>query len=263
MLWNLPPDPRDGNVGLRFLSAAPIAADLYRDIEKRYGCRVVTMYGLTEAFPIAYKAVSDEGVPGTSGRVNPAFDVRILDQKGEALPAGSVGEIACRALRTHAMSEGYVSPVSGGNGLRVDPHPDWFRTGDVGFVDEDQNLTYVDRAKDSLRRRGENVSSVEVEQTVMRHPAVLEAAAVGIASALGEDDILVVVTVRPGASLEYAELLDYCSTRMPYFCVPRYLELVDELPKNVIGRVRKDVLRSRGLTKGAWDREAHGYVLSR
>jgi crotonobetaine/carnitine-CoA ligase len=263
MLWNLPPDPRDGNVGLRFLSAAPIAADLYRDIEKRYGCRVVTMYGLTEAFPIAYKAVSDEGVPGTSGRVNPAFDVRILDQKGEALPAGSVGEIACRALRTHAMSEGYVSAVSGGNGLRVDPHPDWFRTGDVGFLDEDQNLTYVDRAKDSLRRRGENVSSVEVEQTVMRHPAVLEAAAVGIGSALGEDDILVVVTVRPGASLEYDELLDFCSTRMPYFCVPRYLELVDELPKNVIGRVRKDVLRSRGLTKGAWDREAHGYVLSR
>jgi crotonobetaine/carnitine-CoA ligase len=263
MLWNLPPDPRDGNVGLRFLSAAPIAADLYRDIEKRYGCRVVTMYGLTEAFPIAYKAVSDEGVPGTSGRVNPAFDVRILDQQGEALPAGSVGEIACRARTTHAMSEGYVSPVSGGIGLRVDPHPDWFRTGDVGFLDEDQNLTYVDRAKDSLRRRGENVSSVEVEQTVMRHPAVLEAAAVGIPSALGEDDILVVVTVRPGAGLEYTELLDFCSTRMPYFCVPRYLEVVDEIPKNVIGRVRKDVLRSRGLTQGAWDREADGYVLSR
>jgi carnitine-CoA ligase len=263
MLWNLPPDPGDGTVGLRFLSAAPIAADLYRDIEKRYGCRVVTMYGLTEAFPIAYKAVSDEGVPGTSGRVNPAFDVRILDQQGEALPVGSVGEIACRARTTHAMSEGYVSPVSGGNGLRVDPHPEWFRTGDVGFLDEDQNLTYVDRAKDSLRRRGENVSSVEVEQTVMRFPAVLEAAAVGIPSELGEDDILVVVTVRQGASMEYTELLDFCSTRMPYFCVPRYLEVLDEIPKNVIGRVRKDVLRSRGLTRGAWDREAHGYVLSR
>jgi crotonobetaine/carnitine-CoA ligase len=153
--------------------------------------------------------------------------------------------------------------VSGGNGLRVDPHPEWFRTGDVGFLGEDQNLTYVDRAKDSLRRRGENVSSVEVEQTVMRHPAVLEAAAVGIPSELGEDDILVVVTVRQGASLEYTELLDFCSTRMPYFCVPRYLEVLDAIPKNVIGRVRKDVLRSRGLTQGAWDREAHGYVLSR
>jgi len=92
---------------------------------------------------------------------------------------------------------------------------------------------------------------------------VLEAAAVGVPSDLGEDDILVVVTLRPDEVIEYAELLDFCSARMPYFCVPRYLEVVDEIPKNVIGRVCKDVLRSRGLGEGAWDREAHGYVLSR
>ena len=98
---------------------------------------------------------------------------------------------------------------------------------------------------------------------MMRHPAVLEAAAVGVPSDLGEDDILVVVTLRPGAVVEYSELLDFCSARMPYFCVPRYLEVLDEIPKNVIGRVRKDVLRSRGLGVGAWDREAHGYMLSR
>ena len=130
-------------------------------------------------------------------------------------------------------------------------------------MDETGNLTYVDRVKDSLRRRGENVSSVEVEQTVMGHPAVLEAAAVGIPSDLGEDDILVVVALQAGATVDFAELLDFCSARMPYFCVPRYLEVLDEIPKNVIGRVRKDVLRSRGLGVDAWDREAHGYVLSR
>ena len=124
-------------------------------------------------------------------------------------------------------------------------------------------MTYVDRVKDSLRRRGENISSVEVEQTVMRHPAVLEAAAVGIPSDLGEDDILVVVTLRPGADMKHGELLDFCSARMPYFCVPRYLEVLGEIPKNVVGRVRKDVLRSRGLGVGAWDREVNGYVLSR
>jgi carnitine-CoA ligase len=263
MLWNLPPDPRDAAIGLRFLSAAPIATDMYRSIEKRYRCRIVTMYGMTEAFPIAYKAVSDEGKPGTSGRVNPAFDVRIVDEKGQPLPTGQVGEITCRARTVHAMSEGYVSSVSGGRGLAVDPHPDWFRTGDLGALDADDNLTYIDRVKDSLRRRGENVSSVEVEQTVMRHPDVLEAAAIGIPSELGEDDILVVVTLRPGATVDFAELLDFCSARMPYFCVPRYLEVLDEIPKNVIGRVRKDVLRSRGLGADAWDREAHGYVLSR
>lgn len=268
MLWNLPPASRDAEIGLRFLSAAPIGADVYRDIEERYRCRIVTMYGMTEAFPIAYKSVSDDGVPGTSGRVNPSFDVRIVDPDGHPLPPGQVGEITCRPLTAHAMSTGYVSPpgsdgVGGGHGLSVEAHPEWFGTGDLGMLDVDGNLTYVDRVKDSLRRRGENVSSVEVEQTVARHPAISEAAAVGVPSDLGEDDILVLVTLRPGADLDYAELLDFCSSRMPYFCVPRYLEVLDEIPKNVIGRVRKDVLRDRGLGDGAWDREAHGYVLSR
>jgi carnitine-CoA ligase len=263
MLWNLPPDPRDAEIGLRFISAAPIAAEMYRAIEARYRCRVVTMYGMTEAFPIAYKAVSEEGKPGTSGQVNPRFEVRIVDLHDEPVPEGMVGEIACRARSPHAMSEGYVASASGGPPLQVEPHPEWFHTGDLGMLDSDGNLTYVDRVKDSLRRRGENVSSVEVEQTVMRHPAVAEAAAVGVPSDLGEDDILVVVTLRPGAALDHAELLDFCSARMPYFCVPRYLEVLDEIPKNVIGRVRKDVLRNRGLGDAAWDREAHGYVLSR
>ncbi|MDM3975034.1 AMP-binding protein [Mycobacterium marseillense] len=258
MLQNLPADTRDAQLPLRFISAAPIDATSYRDIEKRYGCRIVTMYGLTEAFPIALKAVADEGVPGTSGRPNPDFDVRIIDERGVPLPPGAVGEIACRPKRSHVMSEGYV-----GQGGRVDPHPEWFRTGDLGRLDADQNLTYVDRVKDSLRRRGENVSSVEVETVVMRHPAVAEAAAVGVPSELGEDDILVVVTLRPGATLECAELLDFCAARMPYFCVPRYVETVDELPKNVIGRIRKDVLRKTGVNPGAWDREKEGYIVAR
>jgi crotonobetaine/carnitine-CoA ligase len=263
MLWNQPRDARDAELPLRFISAAPIAADLYRQIEARYNCRVVTMYGLTEAFPIAVKAVSDEGVPGTSGRVNPAFDVRIVDGRDRPLAPGSVGEIVCRPRFSHVMSEGYVSAISAEPGIRVDKHPEWFHTGDLGRLDANHDLTYVDRVTDSLRRRGENVSSVEIETTIMRHPAVLEAAAVGIPSELGEDDILVVVTLRPDATLDHAELLDFCSARMPYFCVPRYVEAVEELPKNIIGRVRKDVLRSRGLGSGAWDREAHGYVLSR
>ena len=258
MLQNLPADPRDAELPLRFISAAPIDANSYRDIEKRYGCRIVTMYGMTEAFPIAVKSVADDGVPGTSGRPNPDFDVRIVDGHGNPLPPGTVGEIACRAKHPHVTSEGYV-----GQGLRIDPHPEWFRTGDLGRLDADQNLTYVDRVKDSLRRRGENVSSVEVETVVMRHPAVAEAAAVGVPSELGEDDILLIVTLRPGATLDCAELLDFCADRMPYFCVPRFVETVNELPKNVIGRIRKDLLRSRGLQPGAWDREEEGYIVAR
>ena len=145
------------------------------------------------------------------------------------------------------MSEGYVRRRLGRHRASGStPHPEWFHTGDLGKLDDDGNLTYVDRVKDSLRRRGENVSSVEIETTVMQHPAVLEAAAVGIPSELGEDDILVVVTLQPGAALDHVELLDFCAARMPYFCVPRYLEVLDEIPKNVIGRVRKDMLRDKG-----------------
>jgi crotonobetaine/carnitine-CoA ligase len=262
MLYNLPPDPRDPQLPLRFISAAPIDARNYRDIEKRYSCRVVTMYGMTEAFPIAVKSVADEGVPGTSGRPTPNFEVRILDTHGNPLPAGTVGEIACRPKLPHVMSEGYVvAPPP--PGLLVQPYPQWFRTGDLGMLDSEGNLTYIDRLKDALRRRGENISSVEIETVVMRHPAVLEAAVVGVPSELGEDDILLLVTVRPQAALDYAELLDFCADRMPYFCVPRYVEIVDDIPKTVIGRVRKDLLRARGLGRGAWDRESHGYVVSR
>jgi crotonobetaine/carnitine-CoA ligase len=258
MLQNLPADPRDAQLPLRFISAAPIDAKSYSEIEKRYGCRIVTMYGMTEAFPIAVKGVSDEGVPGTSGRPNPNFDVRIVDERGDPVPPGAVGEIVCRPRRPHVMSEGYV-----GQGSRVDPHPEWFRTGDLGRLDAEQNLTYVDRIKDSLRRRGENVSSVEVEAVVLGHPAVAEVAAVGVPSELGEDDILLFVTLRPGATLDCAELLDFCAARMPYFCVPRFVETVNELPKNVIGRIRKDLLRSRGVNEATWDREEHGYIVSR
>ncbi|ORA21076.1 AMP-binding protein [Mycobacterium arosiense] len=258
MLQTLPADPGDARLPLRFISAAPIDANSYRDIEKRYGCRVVTMYGLTEAFPIAVKTVADDGVPGTSGRPNPDFEVRILDERGNALPPDAVGEIACRPRRPHVMSEGYVAADS-----RIKPHPEWFRTGDLGRLDRDQNLTYVDRIKDALRRRGENISSVEVEAVVTSHPAVAEAAAVGVPSELGEDDVLVVVTLRPGATLDFVELLDFCSARMPYFCVPRFVEIVSELPKNAIGRIRKDLLRERGVARRAWDRESSGYVVRR
>ncbi|MGA8544097.1 MAG: AMP-binding protein [Mycobacterium sp.] len=258
MLWNQPPDPHDAQLPLRFISAAPIDASVYRDIEKRYSCRIVTMYGMTEAFPIAVKGVAEDGVPGTSGRPNPSFDVRIVNPEGDPLPDGSVGEIACRPRYPYVMSEGYVNGDGG-----IDRHPPWFRTGDLGVLDSDRNLTYVDRVKDSLRRRGENISSVEVETVVLSHPSVLEAAAVGVPSDLGEDDILLVVALRPDCTLDYPELLDFCSARMPYFCVPRYVETVSELPKTIIGRVRKDVLRARGIGPGAWDRESHGYIVSR
>ena len=263
MIWNQPPDPRDSQLPLRFISAAPISADLYRGIEQRYATRVVTMYGMTEAFPIAYKTVSEDGVPGTSGQVNAAFEVRIVDVDRRALPAGAVGEITCRPTSDHVMSIGYVDPEAIDSRLRIEPHQEWFRTGDLGSLDDDGNLTYVDRVKDSLRRRGENVSSVEVETTVMRHPAVLEAAAVAIPSDLGEDDILVVVTLATGRGSGLRRVVgfllgtDAVLLRSPVSgSAGRHSEERDRASPQ--GRAPKEGSRAQ-----CWDREQHGYILSR
>ena len=258
MLWKLPPDPSDDASGMRFISAAPIAAEHYRAIEHRYGCRVVTMYGMTEAFPIALKTVDEKGVPGTSGSVNPAFEVAILDADGQPV-VDSVGELICRATCPGVMSLGYLDPDT----RSVRAHEEWFHTGDLVRLDDDGTLTYVDRVKDAIRRRGENVSSVEVENVITTYPGVTEAAAVGVPSDLGEEDILVVLAVLPGDAVDPHRLLDFCADRMPYFCVPRYVRIVPALPRNVIGRVRKDLLRAEGVGLDAWDREAQGYVVRR
>jgi crotonobetaine/carnitine-CoA ligase len=139
----------------------------------------------------------------------------------------------------------------------------WFHTGDVGRVDGNGNFYYVDRKKDAMRRRGENISSFEVEQALLRHPEVAEVAAIGVPSDLGEDDVMVLVVAAPGAVIDVEPFMDFCCERLPYFAVPRYVEFVDELPKNAVGRVLKHVLRERGVSDAAWDREQAGYVVSR
>ena len=260
MLWNQPPDPRDAQLPLRFISAAPIAAEVYRDIEKRYGCRIVTMYGLTEAFPIAVKGVADDGVPGTSGRPNPNFDVRIVDPDGEPLPDGTVGEIACRPRYPHVMSEGYESPRA------------WARRPAPAVVSHRRSRRAGQRPEPDLRRPGEGLAAPPRRERLVgrgrdggdcgirrcsrprwsAYPATWARTTSCCSS-----------PCSPTCDLDYAELLDFCGARMPYFCVPRYVEIVSEMPKTVIGRVRKDVLRSRGVGPRAWDRESHGYVVSR
>lgn len=260
MLWNLPPDPSDADLPIRFLSAAPVPKDTYRQIEQRYGCSIVTMYGLSESFPITYAGVSDDNPPGASGKPNPVFDVAIFDEDDRAVGPGEVGEIVCRPREPHVMFDDY------------DGHPDarveqtsnlWFHTGDLGRLDDAGNLYYVDRKKDAMRRRGENISSFEVEQAVLGHPRVAEVAAIGIASDLGEDDVMVCLTLHGETDLDVIEFMDFCTERMPYFAVPRYVQILSELPKNAMGRVMKPVLRDRGVGPGTWDREKAGYTLKR
>ena len=140
----------------------------------------------------------------------------------------------------------------------------WFHTGDAGYMDARGRLFFVNRIKDCIRRRGENISSYEVEQVISSHPAVEESAVVAAKSEIGgEDEVQACVVVRPSHRLRPEELLDFCQERMPRYAVPRYVDFVDSLPKTPTGKVRKEELRQARAGGSAWDREAVGYVLRR
>jgi len=260
MLWNLPEESADRDLPLRFISAAPIPRGLHRKVEERYGVTLLTSYGMTEAFPMTIYGLDDVAVEGASGQPQPNFEITVLDDEDRPVAPGEVGEICARPTSAHVMFEGYhgrpETTVERWRNL-------WFHTGDLGKMDEAGNLTFVDRNKDVIRRRGENVSSFEVEQTLLRHPAVADAAAVPVVSELGEDDVKVVLALKPGAEFDVTELMDFCVARLPYFAVPRYVETLPELPKNATGKVVKTTLRAAGVTPGTWDREAAGYRVSR
>ena len=134
----------------------------------------------------------------------------------------------------------------------------WFHTGDRVVRQADGYFRFVDRLKDAIRRRGENISSFEVEQVLLSHDAVANAAAFPVRSPLAEDEVMAAIILHPGRSLTPAELIAFCTPRLPYFAVPRYLEFVAELPATESGKVQKYKLRERGITENTWDREAAG-----
>ena len=139
----------------------------------------------------------------------------------------------------------------------------WFHTGDAGYVDAEGWFYFVDRKKDAIRRRGENISSMELEAMVCDCPGVQEAAAIGVPSELGEDEVKVVVTVRPGSNFEPRMLIEHLIPRVPRFMVPRYVEVMDALPKTPTEKVRKQLLRDSGINENTWDREKAGIVIPR
>jgi crotonobetaine/carnitine-CoA ligase len=260
MLWNLPADPSDAELPIRFISAAPIPTEVWPQIEQRYGCKVVTMYGMTEAFPITVLGVGDDCAPGSAGVPTPSWDLRLVDDDDADVAPGGVGEIVVRPRLPHVMFEGYHNRPEA---TLAQLGNLWFHTGDLARRDDDGNLWFVDRKKDAVRRRGENISSFEVESVIVGHPDVEAVAMIGVPSPLGEEDVKVCVVRVAGAELTEERLLDHLVDRMPYFAVPRYVEFVEDLPRNATGRVLKYQLREQPLTAATWDREAAGYRVAR
>jgi len=256
MLWSLPPSPEDATLPIRLMLTAPIPADLWRPIEERYGCEILTGYGQSEVVMLTQMIAGDDNVPGSSGRVLDLFELRVVDDEDEDVPLGEPGEIVLRPKQNHVMFEGYIGRPEATLGQMRNM---WFHTGDLGRLDEAGNLYFIDRKKDAIRRRGENISSFEVEKSVVGHPHVAECAAFAVPSTLGEDEVMVAVVAVAGQTVDPAALADHCAEVLPRFARPRYIEVVAALPKSVTGRVQKHELRAIGVGARTWDVDAAGY----
>jgi carnitine-CoA ligase len=256
-----PEMPRSGaseaNDTLRLLGAAPLPVEVDEVIRERFGVATFSgAYGVTEASLISWQPPAVTNKANAAGVINDAyFDVRIFDDRDDELPRGTDGEIAVRPKRPHVMFEGYWGRPE----ATVEASRNWwYHTGDIGRVDADGYLYFVDRKADYLRRRGENISSYEVESILMGHGALADVAVHAVPSQLSEDDVKITATVKAGATLEPEELFGWCVDKLPYFVVPRYVELRAELPRSPVGRVLKRQLRDEGVTPSTWDAEAAG-----
>jgi crotonobetaine/carnitine-CoA ligase len=182
-----------------------------------------------------------------------SYEVQLVDEHDAPVPVGDTGEIVVRPKRPDTMfTEYHRKPEATVDAFRNL----WFHTGDRGRMDSDGFVFFVDRLKDSIRRRGENISTWEIESTVNLHETVMESAAYGVESELTEQDVMVSVAAKPGQAIDPASLVEFCHGKISRFAVPRYVRVVGELPKNHAERVQKFKLREIGVTADTWDAEA-------
>ena len=247
---------------LRVAQSSPFPPQIMAVWRERFGVELTgsNAFGLTECCLTTHHPL-DKPVPaGSSGRVNDVFDVRIFDEDDNELPVGQPGEIVVRPKRGHVMFEGYWNrPEATASLLRNL----WFHTGDIGRFDDEGFFYFVDRKKDYLRRRGENISSFEMETAFLAHPDISEVAVHAVHSEVTEDDVKVTAVLVAGSTLTEEELCQWSIDKLPYFAVPRYVEFREELPKNPVGRVLKYALRQQGKTERTWDREMAGITIAK
>jgi crotonobetaine/carnitine-CoA ligase len=260
MLLAQPPRPDDADNPLRGVVMAPVIPE-FEEFKRRFDLRVCTGFGMTE---IGYPFASGWGLGDhtTVGRVRrgwPGFEVRLVDEHDEVVPVGSFGEMVVRTAEPWVITRGYFHmPEKTAEAWRNG----WFHTGDGFIRDADDNFFFVDRIKDALRRRGENISSFEVESAINEHPSVAESAVIGVPSELGEDEVKAVVVLEPGEVLAPEDLITFLIPLLPRFMVPRFIEIVPELAKtDATQRTLKFALRENALNEHTWDREAAGMEL--
>jgi crotonobetaine/carnitine-CoA ligase len=252
ILLSQPVTPEETAHAARIALAPGVPAQFHEPFTRRTGIRLLDGWGSTET-NFAIGTTIENQKPGLMGPVFDGFGARVLDETGHDAADGTAGELLVRSDEPLAFAHEYFAmPDKTAEAWRSG----WFHTGDRVVRQPDGYFRFVDRLKDAIRRRGENISSFEVEQVLLSHDAVANAAAFPVRSPLAEDEVMAAIILHPGHSLTPAELIAFCTPRLPYFAVPRYLEFVAELPATESGKVQKYKLRERGITDATWDREA-------
>ena len=252
------PNDDDKNHDVRLAFMVPLT-ETCTEFYERFGIDVYTIFNMTE---ISSPIVSEPNPTkrGTCGKKRDGVDVRLVDENDCEVAPGEIGEMIVRTDRPWGMNSGYYkNPEATAEAWRNG----WFHTGDCFRQDDEGYFYFVDRMKDAMRRRGENISSFEVEAEVVAYPSVREAAAYAVPSDLGEDDVMISVAPVAGKDIDPKDLVEFLGERMPYFMVPRYIRVLDELPKTPSSKVMKHVLRSEGVTSDSWDREMYDIKFKR
>jgi len=263
-LWQAPPRDDDADNPVTHASMIPLPDELLAPMKERFGIRTIDQgYGQSEVLGIIHRV--DDGrtwKPGTLGIVLPGVDLQLLDDDDREVAAGEVGEFCVRPTEPHVLFNGYFNNPEAT--LRAWRNL-WYHTGDLGRRDEDGDYYFVDRKDDYIRYKARNISSFAVEAALNAHPAVAESAAHGVTSAEldSEAELKAVVVVKPDCEVTADELARFVNDTAPYFFVPRYIELVDQLPRTPTGRVQKYKLRERGVTASTWDARRAGFEVKR
>jgi crotonobetaine/carnitine-CoA ligase len=241
-----------------FAMMSPVTAETV-SFAQAHGFDYFAAYSMTELSVPIVSTVNSK-ILGSCGRPRDGIHCRIVDASDNDCAAGEAGELIVRADDPATMNAGYLNDDAA---TEKSWRNGWFYTGDVFKQDADGNYFFVDRLKDAIRRRGENISSIEVELEIASYPGVMEVAVIGAPSPHGDDEVLAVVAAAPGKTIDPAELIVYLVERLAHFMVPRYVRIVDSLPKTPTNKIKKQELRDIGLPQGTWDREAHGIAVRR
>jgi crotonobetaine/carnitine-CoA ligase len=251
ILMKQPERPDDAENAVRVVFSAACPASVWAEFEKRFAVHIIEGYAAVDGGGFAVLNFGN-APKGSIGK--PMNSIRIIDDEGREVAPGEPGELLFEVDDARRRRVEYYKNEEASNAKIRDG---WFHTGDMVCADEEGHLYFVDRKTDSLRRRGENISSWEVEREIDRHPAVLESAVFGVPSDLGEDEVMAVVVLKEGEALAPEDLIRHCEEQMARFMVPRYIEFRDALPKTGTHRIQKSSLKREGVGPDTWDREAH------